>query len=119
MLMVFRSAGAPFKGLCKGWVFLRMAGPRLLPRKAEAFEQPPQRGRVERLAKAGFADAHKILAREGREAALWIGACKHDADQLCVLLRLKPWRAPIAPAIVKPVKALRIIANHPVSECLA
>jgi hypothetical protein len=52
--------------------------------------------------------------REGREAALRIGACQHDADQFGLLLRLKPWRAPIAPAIVKAIGAVRIIADHPV-----
>ncbi len=58
--MVSSSAAAPFKGLCLGRVFLRMAGPRLLPREAEALQQTPQRGGVEGLAKAGFADAHKV-----------------------------------------------------------
>jgi hypothetical protein len=78
----FSSAGAPSKGLRQGRVFLRMAGPRLLPREAEALEQPPERGRMERLAKAGFAEAHKVLGRKGREAACRARACEQDADQL-------------------------------------
>ena len=73
ILMAFRSAAAPFKGLCLGRVFLRMARPRLLPGKAEALQQPPQRGWMEGLAKAGFANARKVLASEGGKPALSIG----------------------------------------------
>ena len=74
---------------------------------------------MEGLAKAGFADAHKVLARERRKPALWIGTFKHDADQLGLLVRFKPWRAPIAPAIVKAIEAVRIVADHPVPQGLA
>ena len=109
--MVFSSAAAPFKGLCLGRVFQRMARSCLLPREAKALQQTPQRGRVEGLAKAGFADAHKVLARKRRKPALEIGAFKHDADQLGLLMRFKPWRATIAPAIVKAVEAVRVIAD--------
>ena len=47
------------------------------------------------------------------------GPAKHDTDQLGLFLRLKPRRAPIAPAIVKAVEAVRIIADHPVPQGLA
>ena len=95
--MAFRSAAAPFKGLCLGRVFLRMAWPCLLPREAEALQQPPQRGRMEGLAEAGFADAHKVLASEGGKPAPSIGTGEHDPDQLGLLVRFKPGRTPVAP----------------------
>ena len=110
---------ALFKGLCCGRVFLRVAWPRLLPRKAEALQEPSHRGRMEALTEADLADAHQILAREGREAAgLGIGASQNDAHQLGLLLRFKPRRPPIAPAIVKPLRAMRVVPDHPIPQAL-
>src|SRR5271166_1794381 len=113
--MVCSKAGALFKGLRFGRVFLRVAWPRLLPRKAEPLKHPAKRGGMEGLAEAGFADAHQILARESRYTiGLRIGASQNDAHQLGLLLRFEPRRAPLAPAIAQPVRAVRIIADHPI-----
>ena len=106
--MVSKSAADSFKGLCKRRLFLRIAGPRLLPRQAKALQETPKRGGVKCLAKAGFTEAHKILARKPRKPAIRIGDFEHDADQLFLLVRLKLWLAPLVPAIVKAIEAVRL-----------
>ena len=47
-----------------------MAEPRFLPGKAKALQEPPHRGRMEALAKAGFADADQILAGAAEQQEL-------------------------------------------------
>jgi hypothetical protein len=70
---------------------------------------------MEGLAETGFADMRQVFARERRKAiGLRIGARQHDANKFGLLLGFKPWRAPIAPAIVKAIRAARIIADYPV-----
>src|SRR5664279_1000302 len=74
---------------------------------------------MEGLAETGFADADKVLARKRLKPAFWTGTFKHDADQLGLLVRFKPRRAPIAPAIVKAIWAVRVVADDPVPQGLA
>ena len=75
--------GAPFKGLCGGRVFLRIAGPCLLSREAQPSHDAAHRGGMQRLAEARLADPHQVVERIGRDAIrLGIGAGDDDASDL-------------------------------------
>jgi len=65
---------------------------------------------MERLAEARLADPHQVVERIGRDAIrLGIGAGDDDASEFGLLLWLEPGRPALAPAIAKPVEAVRVI----------
>ena len=72
---------------------------------------------MERLAKTRFADAHQILAREGGNAvSLRIGTRQDNRRESGLFIGIEPRRASIAPAIVKPVQAMRVVADHRIPQ---
>ena len=67
-----------------------------------------------------LANAHQILARESRNAGhLRIGAGEYDANELGLLLRIELRRSPVAWQVGEPVKAMLVVADHPVAQRLA
>ena len=97
-----------------------MARSRLLSRQTKAAQDAAHRRDVQALAEPLLAEADEVLARERREAAgFGIGPGKDDLQQLRLLVWLELRRTAIAREVGEPVKAMLVVAQHPVAQRLA
>lgn len=104
-------------GAATALIFHRLAGPRLLSRQAEPFQQSPHRYRMHRLAEPHLRDRHQIVAREIAIAVLLrIGSGHHDGEQI---VQRQHRRTPSLPVIGKSGDAVLVVADDPVPERLA
>src|SRR4029453_8369844 len=72
------------------------------------------------LANPLLANAHQILAREGRKAArLRSRPVEHEAIEFGLLLSVELRRAPITRPVGKPIEAVLVVADDPVAQRLA
>lgn len=92
----------------------------LLSRQTQAFQQPPKRPGMQGLAKASLAEVGEALGRVGRDepARLENRPREHDLDDLGLLLGCERRRTAAVPTIGEPVDPVRIVAQHPVPQCL-
>lgn len=75
---------------------------------------------MQALAEPLLANAHQVLAREGRKAArLRSRPIEHKAIEFGLLLGVELRRAPVTRPVGEPIEAVLVVADDPVAQRLA